>query len=132
METLLLSSLNDFLNNLKFTLKFCMERSISIKLLEIYKLILLLYENILNIYFLSIPSQNSRYQVFYWKLVIVLLKIQFCMISGVSSSATVVTSLCVTAKFVRTNGCEGGSIYSLVTFTDKLISGAVVLLVQNL
>ncbi|NP_001280547.1 uncharacterized protein LOC655856 [Tribolium castaneum] len=51
---------------------------------------------------------------------------------GVSGSATMVSSLCLTAEFVKVNGYGGASVYSTVTFTDKLISGGVVLLVQNL
>ncbi|XP_074035967.1 major facilitator superfamily domain-containing protein 12-like [Leptinotarsa decemlineata] len=51
---------------------------------------------------------------------------------GISGSSTMVSSLCITANFVKTNGCGGGLVYSLVTFTDKLISGCVVLLIQNL
>lgn len=43
-----------------------------------------------------------------------------------------VASLCLTANFVKVNGYGGGRVYSMVTFTDKLISGGVVLLVQNL
>lgn len=43
-----------------------------------------------------------------------------------------VASLCLTANFVKANGYGGGQVYSIVTFTDKLISGGVVLLVQNL
>jgi hypothetical protein len=43
-----------------------------------------------------------------------------------------VSSLCLTAEFVKVNGYGGASVYSMVTFTDKLISGGVVLLVQNL
>ncbi|KAJ8929820.1 hypothetical protein NQ314_017417, partial [Rhamnusium bicolor] len=46
--------------------------------------------------------------------------------------AVLLASLCLTANFVKTNGFGGGRIYSMVTFTDKLISGGVVLLVQNL
>ncbi|ERL89193.1 hypothetical protein D910_06567 [Dendroctonus ponderosae] len=51
---------------------------------------------------------------------------------GISGSSTMVSSLCLTANFVKANGYGGGLVYSIVTFTDKLISGAVVLLVQNL
>ncbi|KAJ3640078.1 hypothetical protein Zmor_003395 [Zophobas morio] len=51
---------------------------------------------------------------------------------GVSGSATMVSSLCLTAEFVKVNGYGGASVYSTVTFTDKLITGGVVLLVQNL
>ncbi|XP_030751839.1 major facilitator superfamily domain-containing protein 12-like [Sitophilus oryzae] len=54
------------------------------------------------------------------------------VILGISSSSTMVASLCLTANFVKTNGYGGGLVYSIVTFTDKLISGAVVLLVQHL
>ncbi|XP_050298744.1 major facilitator superfamily domain-containing protein 12-like [Anthonomus grandis grandis] len=51
---------------------------------------------------------------------------------GISGSSTMVASLCLTANFVKANGYGGGLVYSIVTFTDKLISGGVVLLVQNL
>ncbi|KAL1498164.1 hypothetical protein ABEB36_009006 [Hypothenemus hampei] len=51
---------------------------------------------------------------------------------GISGSSTMIASLCLTASFVKTNGYGGGLVYSVVTFTDKLISGVVVLLVQNL
>ncbi|XP_018577138.1 major facilitator superfamily domain-containing protein 12-like [Anoplophora glabripennis] len=51
---------------------------------------------------------------------------------GICGSSTMVASLCLTANFVKTNGYGGGRVYSMVTFTDKLISGGVVLLVQNL
>ncbi|CAH0564736.1 unnamed protein product [Brassicogethes aeneus] len=51
---------------------------------------------------------------------------------GISGSATMVASLCLTANFVKSNGYGGGFVYSIVTFTDKFISGFVVLLVQNM
>ncbi|CAH1135916.1 unnamed protein product [Ceutorhynchus assimilis] len=51
---------------------------------------------------------------------------------GISGSSSMVASLCLTANFVKANGYGGGLVYSVVTFTDKLISGAVVLMVQNL
>ncbi|KAJ8946335.1 hypothetical protein NQ318_004225 [Aromia moschata] len=51
---------------------------------------------------------------------------------GISGSSTMVASLCFTANFVKTNGYGGGRVYSMVTFTDKLVSGCVVLVVQNL
>ncbi|KAG5879219.1 hypothetical protein JTB14_026717 [Gonioctena quinquepunctata] len=51
---------------------------------------------------------------------------------GISGSSTMVSSLCITANFVKANGYGGGLIYSIVTFTDKLLSGGIVLLVQNL
>ncbi|KAJ8923207.1 hypothetical protein NQ315_001762 [Exocentrus adspersus] len=51
---------------------------------------------------------------------------------GICGSSTMVASLCLTANFVKTNGYGGGRVYSMVTFTDKLVSGGVVLLVQNL
>lgn len=51
---------------------------------------------------------------------------------GISGSSTMVASLCLTANFVKTNGYGGGLVYSIVTFIDKLISGAVVLLVENM
>lgn len=49
---------------------------------------------------------------------------------GTSGSATLIVSLCLTAQFVKNNGYGGGLVYSTVTFTDKLISGIVVLLIQ--
>ncbi|XP_057656336.1 major facilitator superfamily domain-containing protein 12-like isoform X1 [Diorhabda carinulata] len=51
---------------------------------------------------------------------------------GVTGSTTMVSSLCLTANFVKTNGIGGGMVYSFVTFTDKLISGSVVFIVQHL
>ncbi|GJQ66991.1 hypothetical protein Trydic_g21921 [Trypoxylus dichotomus] len=53
-------------------------------------------------------------------------------LTGMGSSATMVSSLCLTAHFVKINGCQSASVYSIVTFTDKLISGVVVLLIQYL
>lgn len=53
-------------------------------------------------------------------------------ILGISGSTTMVTSLCLTAEFVKVNGFGGGSVYSTVTFIDKLASGGIVLIVQNL
>ncbi|KRT83808.1 hypothetical protein AMK59_4195 [Oryctes borbonicus] len=54
------------------------------------------------------------------------------LFSGIGSSATMVSSLCLTAQFVKINGYQGASVYSTVTFTDKLISGVVVLVIQYL
>ncbi|XP_072391386.1 major facilitator superfamily domain-containing protein 12-like isoform X1 [Diabrotica undecimpunctata] len=51
---------------------------------------------------------------------------------GITGSTTMVSSLCLTANFVKSNGSGGGMIYSFVTFTDKLISGSVVFIVQHL
>lgn len=49
---------------------------------------------------------------------------------GMGSSATMVASLCMTATYANTNGYGGGSVYSAVTFLDKLISGIVVVIIQ--
>ncbi|XP_017769150.1 PREDICTED: major facilitator superfamily domain-containing protein 12-like [Nicrophorus vespilloides] len=54
-----------------------------------------------------------------------------CLI-GIGSSFTLIASLCLTAKIVSTNGFKGGSVYSTVTFTDKLVTGLLVFLIQNL
>lgn len=51
---------------------------------------------------------------------------------GIGGTATMVSSLCMTAEFVKCNGFRGASVYSTVTFTDKLISGAIVLIIQHL
>lgn len=51
---------------------------------------------------------------------------------GIGGSSTMISSLCMTANFVKTNGYGGGSVYSTVTFIDKLVSGIIVMIVQNL
>ncbi|CAH1114108.1 unnamed protein product, partial [Psylliodes chrysocephalus] len=51
---------------------------------------------------------------------------------GITGSTTMVSSLCLTANFVKSNSLGGGQVYSIVTFTDKLISGTIVLIVQHL
>lgn len=53
-------------------------------------------------------------------------------ILGIGNSTTMVSSLCLTAQFVKINNCPGGSVYSVVTFTDKFVSGGVVFLIQYL
>lgn len=47
-------------------------------------------------------------------------------------SATTVASLCMTANYAKTNSYGGGSVYSAVTFMDKLVSGAIVVIVQHM
>ncbi|XP_018331532.1 major facilitator superfamily domain-containing protein 12 isoform X2 [Agrilus planipennis] len=51
---------------------------------------------------------------------------------GIGGSTTLVTSLCLTAKYVKSNGFGGGSVYGIVTFTDKLASGLAVFAIQHL
>lgn len=43
-----------------------------------------------------------------------------------------VASLCMTATYANTNSYGGGSVYSAVTFLDKLISGIVVVIIQHM
>ncbi|KAF5283596.1 hypothetical protein FQA39_LY17298 [Lamprigera yunnana] len=52
-------------------------------------------------------------------------------LTGMGSSSTMISSLCVTAEVAK-NHRFGGSVYSTVTFTDKLISGGMVLITQHL
>ncbi|XP_022914942.1 major facilitator superfamily domain-containing protein 12-like [Onthophagus taurus] len=52
--------------------------------------------------------------------------------TGIGGSATMVSSLCLTADFIKINGYGGGFVYSAVTFADKILSGGVVLLIQYL
>ncbi|CAG9858312.1 unnamed protein product [Phyllotreta striolata] len=51
---------------------------------------------------------------------------------GITGSTTMVSSLCLTASFVKINSLGGAQVYSIVTFTDKLISGSIVLVVQHM
>lgn len=43
-----------------------------------------------------------------------------------------VTSLCLTAEMIGRNTEKGGSVYGVVTFTDKLICGIAVVIVEHL
>ncbi|KAK4871773.1 hypothetical protein RN001_015897 [Aquatica leii] len=52
-------------------------------------------------------------------------------LTGIGSSSTMISSLCITADVAKTHKL-GGSVYSIVTFTDKLISGGIVLITQHL
>ncbi|KAB0801069.1 hypothetical protein PPYR_05423 [Photinus pyralis] len=50
---------------------------------------------------------------------------------GLGSSSTMISSLCLTAEVAKSHGF-GGSVYSTVTFTDKLVSGGIVVITQHL
>ncbi|KAK5639425.1 hypothetical protein RI129_011917 [Pyrocoelia pectoralis] len=50
---------------------------------------------------------------------------------GLGSSSTMISSLCLTADVAKSRGF-GGSVYSTVTFTDKLVSGGIVVITQHL
>lgn len=45
---------------------------------------------------------------------------------------TMVSSLCMTANYVKIFSLKSGIVYSSVTFTDKLVTGIVVYLIQNM
>ncbi|XP_046399151.1 major facilitator superfamily domain-containing protein 12-like [Ischnura elegans] len=51
---------------------------------------------------------------------------------GGGSSITLVTSLCITADLIGTNTESGASVYSAVTFADKLFNGIAVMTIENL
>ncbi|XP_075973321.1 major facilitator superfamily domain-containing protein 12-like isoform X2 [Anticarsia gemmatalis] len=50
---------------------------------------------------------------------------------GAGSSITLVSSLCVTADLIGPNSNHGASIYSIVTFADKLVTGFAVVAIEN-
>ncbi|XP_071451185.1 major facilitator superfamily domain-containing protein 12-like isoform X2 [Hetaerina americana] len=49
---------------------------------------------------------------------------------GAGSSITLVTSLCITADLIGTNIESGASVYSAVTFADKLFNGIAVMIIE--
>lgn len=51
---------------------------------------------------------------------------------GVGSSFTMISSLCITADMIGQHADQSGVIYSAVTFSDKLISGVVVVVIGAL
>ncbi|XP_037039122.1 major facilitator superfamily domain-containing protein 12-like [Bradysia coprophila] len=51
---------------------------------------------------------------------------------GVGSSVTMISSLCITADMIGRHADQSGFIYSAVTFTDKLITGVVVVVIEAL
>ncbi|XP_055629518.1 major facilitator superfamily domain-containing protein 12-like [Toxorhynchites rutilus septentrionalis] len=50
---------------------------------------------------------------------------------GAGSSITMISSLCITADMIGKHAEQGGFIYSAVTFTDKLITGVVVVIIES-
>ncbi|XP_053683691.1 major facilitator superfamily domain-containing protein 12-like [Sabethes cyaneus] len=51
---------------------------------------------------------------------------------GAGSSITMISSLCITADMIGKHADQGGFIYSAVTFTDKLITGVVVVIIESM
>lgn len=51
---------------------------------------------------------------------------------GAGSSITMISSLCITAEMIGKHAEQGGFIYSAVTFTDKLITGIVVVIIESM
>ncbi|XP_065083407.1 major facilitator superfamily domain-containing protein 12-like [Ochlerotatus camptorhynchus] len=51
---------------------------------------------------------------------------------GAGSSITMISSLCITADMIGKHADQGGFIYSAVTFTDKLITGIVVVVIESM
>lgn len=51
---------------------------------------------------------------------------------GAGSSITMISSLCITADMIGPHTEQGGFIYSAVTFTDKLITGVVVVVIETM
>ncbi|KPJ07620.1 putative MFS-type transporter C19orf28 [Papilio machaon] len=47
------------------------------------------------------------------------------------SSITLVSSLCVTADLIGPHSHQGASVYSIVTFADKLVTGIAVVAIEN-
>ncbi|CAK1540053.1 unnamed protein product [Leptosia nina] len=50
---------------------------------------------------------------------------------GAGSAITLVSSLCVTADLIGPHSHQGASIYSIVTFADKLVTGIAVVAIEN-
>lgn len=50
---------------------------------------------------------------------------------GAGSSITLVSSLCVTADLIGPHSHQGASVYSIVTFADKLVTGIAVVAIEN-
>ncbi|CAH2050469.1 unnamed protein product, partial [Iphiclides podalirius] len=50
---------------------------------------------------------------------------------GAGSSITLVSSLCVTADLIGPHTHQGASVYSIVTFADKLVTGIAVVAIEN-
>jgi Na+/melibiose symporter-like transporter len=51
---------------------------------------------------------------------------------GAGSSVTMIASLCITADMIGPHADQGGFIYSIVTFCDKLITGIAVVVIETL
>lgn len=51
---------------------------------------------------------------------------------GAGSSITMISSLCLIANMIGKHADQSGSIYSAVTFADKLITGVAILIIESL
>lgn len=61
-----------------------------------------------------------------WKLFTV------AILFGAGSSGTMISSLCLIANMIGKHADQSGSIYSAVTFADKLITGVAILIIESL
>lgn len=51
---------------------------------------------------------------------------------GAGSSITQISSLCISADMIGAKSVNGGLIYSIITFCDKLISGIIIFAIEIL
>ncbi|XP_063239275.1 major facilitator superfamily domain-containing protein 12-like [Bacillus rossius redtenbacheri] len=51
---------------------------------------------------------------------------------GAGSSITLVSSLCITADLIGTHTEQGAFVYSIVTFSDKLFNGIIIMIIEAL
>lgn len=61
-----------------------------------------------------------------WKLFTI------AILFGAGSSGTMISSLCLIANMIGKHAEQSGSIYSAVTFADKLITGLAILIIESL
>jgi hypothetical protein len=71
---------------------------------------------------------TEKYKKIQFYLCVVLIK---CYL-GCGMSIMMVTSLCITADLIGDNTNSGAVVYSAVTFTDKLLNGLAVMLIEGL
>lgn len=70
---------------------------------------------------LSISSNISTVKLF-----------SVAILFGAGSSITMIGSLCLIADMIGKHADQGGSVYSSVTFADKLITGVAILCIESL
>lgn len=66
------------------------------------------------------PSDSSSYELG-----------MIAVLFGAGSSITMISSLCITANMIGKDVDQSGFIYAAVTFADKLITGVVVFVIEN-